>query len=178
MRAVNFADLRQDHASHSFEKWGFRFWKCACMASFKSSETSIAEFHKATYSNPCATVRSRDLSSTAFVPITARGDFTAISFATFITFKSSSAFVGNTPWTSPTDCASVPLNVLPVSASSMEMPWPTSLGRRWRVPRSAVIARSTSFTEKLASWVPIHLRKHRRNSAFSNKRYNRKLERF
>jgi hypothetical protein len=64
---------------YSFENTGFLFSRKALTASLRSSDLSIAAFHVATCSRPCCTVTSLLLSKTAFVPITAHADFSAIS---------------------------------------------------------------------------------------------------
>ena len=73
--------------------------------------------------------------------------------ATSLMPSSMASLEAKTVETRPNDFASEPENRLPVSANSTALPYPTMLGSRWSVPTSAVIARSTSFTEKNASSV-------------------------
>mmetsp|Transcript_22833 Transcript_22833/g.74377 ORF Transcript_22833/g.74377 Transcript_22833/m.74377 type:complete len:266 (-) Transcript_22833:35-832(-) len=111
----------------------------------------MAALSVATCSSPSATLRSREWRDTFFVPCTASGLFAASESASFSASASSAARVGASAVTRPIARASSASKRRPVSESSRARPSPIIPGSRWSVPKSAVIAKSTSFTEKYAS---------------------------
>ena len=115
-------------------------------ASVISFVCSIAPLVRDMLSNPSRYSFSSAFLNVCFIVYMATGLFEAITFAVSSNAAYSFALSSRTLETNPIQRASSDFMYRPVQDSSLKTDWlPTSLGKSWRVPRSAAIPISTSF---------------------------------